>query len=216
MKKDFDIIDRIVRFFGGIGLKKLSPEQIALIDADVVIVNERCKKIADARNESEDKWQKNSDEKCPNCDAKKDSIVNKIRQVQGSGSGNVGGNLFGVYGSSSISIDTASVNHCNSCGNEWKKFKKDFKSTREVVQDGIKYTARLIQDPVEYKWAKDFARIFDGCYVETILRFAKENEYSLYTDDKETLCFTTLQNYFKSVWDDPNIKRELKIYLNND
>jgi len=214
--KNLSFIDQIINVFSvigkSIGVKKLSPEQIKLIDADVAIVNERCKKISDDYYQSEERLQKFNDEKCPNCGATRSDIVNKIREVHGSGEGHVSGNLFGVYGSSSMSIGTAGVNHCNKCGNEWKKYKKDFKSTREVVEKGLRYVARLIQDPVEYKWAHSYVSIFDGCYVETILRFKEEHQYGMYSDDDETLCFSELKDYFKSVWDDPNIKKEIKNY----
>jgi len=217
MKKEnsfFEFINDTIEFFALIGKtlrgkNKLSPEQIVLIDADVVVVNDRCQKVADANNDNEEKQQKNSDEICPNCKATKSDIVNKIREVHGSGEGHVEGNLFGVYGSSSMSIGTDGVNHCNKCGNEWKKFKKRFHSIREIIQDNTHYTARFIQDPVKNKWAKSFAKIFEGCYVETILRFAKENHSGLWSNDEEILCFNTLNKYFKSVWDNPNVKKEL-------
>jgi DNA-directed RNA polymerase subunit M/transcription elongation factor TFIIS len=224
MKKEeensfFEFLSDIFSLFKTKVIKKLSPEQITLLAADVEVVNERCKEIAHVHYEREEKWQESHDNTCPNCSAKKGEIVNKIRQVQGGGSvdGSFSSGLF--YGSGSVhgsmKIDTFGVNHCNNCGNEWKKYNKDFKSTREVAEDGIKYVSRLIQDPVEYKWAKDLVKVFEGCYVETILQFAEKNQYSLYSDDKETLCFTKLHDYYKSVWDDPNIKREFKpLYIN--
>jgi hypothetical protein len=213
----FEFINDIIDFFTTLGkrvVKTLSPEQTALLAADLEAFNKRCKEIADAHYEREERYQNSSDNTCPNCLAKKGDIVNKIRQVQGNGSvdGSFSSSLF--YGSGSVhgsmKIDTFGVNHCNACGNEWKKYNKDFKSTRQVAQDGVKYVSRLIQDPEEYKWAKDLAKVFEGCYVETILQFAEENRYSLYSSDEEVLCFSKLNEYFKSIWDDPNNKKELK------
>lgn len=205
---DFDFIDSIFNFFRK-KVKKLSAEQNALLISDMALVNGRCKEIADKRNQWENDWEKKHNTTCPNCGAKID-IVNKIREVHGGGSGSVSGGLFGgVHGSSSMSIGTAAVNHCNKCGNEWKKYKKDWKSEREVKQDGIKYVARIIKDFEEYKWGKDHTKIFEGCYLETILKFAEENNYSLYDGDREMLCTSKLKYYYKSLWDDPNEKRTL-------
>ena len=66
-----------------------------------------------------------------------------------------------------------------------------------------------MKDFEEYKWGKDFTKIFDGCYLETILKFAEENDYSLYDGDREMLCTSKLKYYYKSLWDDPNEKRVL-------
>jgi hypothetical protein len=219
-EKEFSIIDfftDIINFFTSLGksvIKTLSPEQTALLAADLEVVNKRCKEIADAHYTREEKWQESHDNTCPNCNSKKGEIVNKIRQVQGSGSvdGSFSSGLF--YGSGSVhgsmKIDTFGVNHCNNCGNEWKKYNKDFKSPRQVAQDGVKYVSRLIQDPAEYKWAKDLAKVFEGCYVETVVHFAEENRYSLMDSDINALSFNNLNKYYKSIWDDPNIKKELK------
>jgi L-rhamnose mutarotase len=213
----FEFINDIIGFFGSIGKsvlpKKLSPEQLALLAADEALVIERSKEIADVHYKREERYQENHDNICPNCRAKKGEIVNKIKQVQGGGSvdGSFSSGLF--YGSGSVhgsmKIDTFGVNHCNSCGNEWKKYNKEFLSSNQPPRDGVKYVARVIKDPIEYKWADNLIKVFDGCYVETILKYAEENQYSLYDDDKNILCFSTLNKYFKSIWDDPNVPKTL-------
>ena len=215
-----EFINDIFGFFKTKVIKKLSPEQNVMLIADMKAVNERCKEVAHAHYVREDEWQERNDNTCPKCNAKKGEIVNKIRQVQGGGSvdGSFSSSLF--YGSGSVhgsmKIDTFGVNHCNNCGNEWKKYNKDFKSTREVLEDGLKYTANLMIDPVEYKWAVSYVKIFEGCYVETILKFVEENQYGLYDSTKEELCFSKLNKYFKSVWDDPNTEKVLlKLYQCN-
>jgi DNA-directed RNA polymerase subunit M/transcription elongation factor TFIIS len=205
----FEFLNDIFSFFNRKVIKKFSVVQMALISADEAVVKERAKVIADAHYKREDDWEKSCNNTCPNCGAKRGDIVNKIREVHGSGSGNVSGNLFGVYGSSSMSIGTDGVNHCNKCGNEWKKYKRDFKSSSQPPRDGVKYVARIIRDPEEYKWAIDYTEIFNGCYVETILKFAEDCTYDLMDDDKEVLCFSELNKYYKSVWDDPNVPKKL-------
>jgi hypothetical protein len=222
MKKEeensfFEFLSDILSFFGSIGKsvlpKKLSPEQITLLAADEALVIQRAKEIADAHYKRENEWEERHNNTCPNCSAKKGEIVNKIRQVQGGGSvdGSFSSGLF--YGSGSVhgsmKIDTFGVNHCNSCGNEWKKYNKDFLSSNQPPRDGVKYVARVIKDPVEYKWAVSYIKVFEGCYVETILKYAEENRYGLMDDDIEVLNFDTLNKYFKSIWDDPNVPKTL-------
>ena len=218
MKKEqensfFEFINDILGFFASVGKsvlpKKLSPEQVVLLFNDEVLVKQRAKEKSDVHYTRENEYEERHNNICPNCGAKKGEIVNKIREVSGSGSGHVSGNLFGISGSSSMSIGTGGVNHCNKCGNEWKKYNKTYMGSSEPPRDGVKYVARVIQDPVEYKWADSLIQIFEGCYVETILKFAEDCRYSLMDSDIEVLNFNTLNKYFKSIWDDPNVPKTL-------
>jgi DNA-directed RNA polymerase subunit M/transcription elongation factor TFIIS len=210
----FEFLNDIFSFFKTKVIKKLSPEQIALLTADEELVMERCGNINKTYHERENRLQENHDSKCPNCHTTKENIVNKIREVHGEGEvdGDFSSNLFFGSGSvhGSMKIDTDEVNHCNKCGNEWKKYNKDHQWISDVLKDGLTYTADLIKKPEDYKWAKDFARIFDDCYAETIIKFCKENSFSLYSDVPEILCFSNLKSHFKSIWDDPNIKKNLQ------
>ena len=96
-----------------IGQKRVIAEQLKEI-------TEYCDEKANYHNDGETKWEKDHNEKCPNCGLK--DIVNRIARVQGSGS--VSGSF--VWGSGSISgsssSDTNEVNNCNSCSNQWKKY----------------------------------------------------------------------------------------------
>lgn len=190
--------------------------QLVLLAEDEELVWKRTKEAADIEWDCEYKRQQVSNGTCPNYHAK-ENIVNKIREVHGNGNvdGNVSGNLFGVYGSvhGSIKIDTDGVNHCNSCGNEWKKYKTDFVYKSDIMEKGLKYLANIIKDPVEYVWAKHFIKIFDGCYAETIVNLFEKNPSGLYSDTGEYLNIAQLKRFYKSIWDDPNIKRELQNLL---
>lgn len=187
--------------------------QLVLLAEDEELVWKRAKEAADIEWNEEYNRQQKSDGTCPNCHATSD-IVNKIKEVYGSGNvdGDVSGNLFGVYGSThgSMRIDTNGVNHCNKCGNEWKKYKTNYVYKSDIMEKGLRYLANIIQDPIEYVWAKRFIKIFDGCYVETIVSLFKKNPTGLYSDTGEYLNTTKLKCYYKSIWDDLNIKRELQ------
>lgn len=188
-----------------------SKAQEKLYKDDMERVKTICSKIADRKNTEKRSAQSNADGTCPHCGARKD-IVNKIRRVEGSG--HVGGNLFGVSGS--ISIDTNDVNHCNSCGNEWKKYKFDYKWNADVFTEALNYLGDLFEDyekESKFSWKIDAVRIFEGCYAETIYWLADECSYKLYHSTQEYLTMSTLRRYYKSVFDTPeNMEKLQKLY----
>jgi len=85
------------------------------------------------KNDNERKREVEKNSNCPNCKGKK--IVNKISRVEGSGY--VSGSF--IYGSGSIygssKTDTNEVNHCNDCGNQWKKYDWSYTSDADVIAD---------------------------------------------------------------------------------
>ena len=84
-------------------------------------------------NKNENQYESDHNGICPLCRNKK--IVNKISRVQGSGevSGYMSFGSGSIYGSSSI--DTSEVNHCNDCGNEWKKYKYNWYSKDDILRE---------------------------------------------------------------------------------
>lgn len=72
-------------------------------------------------------------ENCPKCTAGREGIVDKIRRVKGE----VDGDFFVGFGSVRGGTDTGSVNHCNHCGNEWKKQETKNSDMREAAMDQI-------------------------------------------------------------------------------
>jgi ribosomal protein S27AE len=183
--------------------EKLYKEEMKRIEAI-------CDKRAAKLNEENRNTVNQIDNTCPNCGAKND-IVNKIRRVKGEGS--VGGNLFGVSGS--ISIDTDEVSHCNKCGNEWKKAKFHYNWGDDVLQEALNYLSDLIEDPknLEYSWKIKEAKLFDGCYAETVYWLGDKCSNKVYMSTNATLTMRTLRKYYKSVYDLPeNMKKLQKLY----
>jgi len=184
-------------------LNRPSKAQQALIDADIANVLQKCDVIATAEFKEQLEAQKSHDSVCPNCHCRKENIVNKIAQVQGSGK--VSGSFRLGYGdvSGSMSVDTIEVNHCNGCGNQWKKYKIIYASKTEILRVTLKYLARMLGNPEEkkYEWKMKAIEVFDDCYLETISSLAKKNSTYLFESDKELLKYKRLKYYFKSVYD---------------
>jgi len=176
-----------------------SKSQKALIATDVASVMLKCDILATAEYREQREAKDSHDNVCPNCQARKESIVNKIAQVKGSGS--VGGTFHLGYGSvsGSMSVDTFEVNHCNKCGNQWKKSKLIYISKTDIVRVSINYLYTILNNPEEkqYRFKTETIKVFDGCYIETILQLAKQNESLI----RPKMTNVILSLYFKSIYD---------------
>ncbi len=183
-----------------------SAKQVIGLIVETELIKQRCEVIASREYEEQKENQKTHDERCPKCRAKKDMIVDKIEQVEGKG--NVSGNLFGVSGS--MEIDTNTVNHCNVCGHQWKKFKTKYVSKTDILRVTLKYLNDLIDNPEHNKrltWKIEAIQVFDGCHAEAITMMA--NEEKRYVRGKEYLRNTVLRKYYPSIFDGEN-KKELQ------
>lgn len=166
-------------------------------DMLISLANERSAEL----NRQKSASVKNHNSICPMC--KKSSIVNKIAQVQGSGSvsGSFGPFGGGLYGSSSI--DTNEVNHCNDCGNQWKKEKMKYIWEMAVVSTWID-DINTSQDK-EYEFAKRTLKMLKEKEIpaESIWKlFIMESVYDrCYYSTREELTLGYLREHFKSVYD---------------
>lgn len=187
-------------------------EQKIVLATQIEHILEKCDKIASVEWREQRENQKTHDGICPKCRARQEYIVDKIRQVHGDG--NVSGSFSLGFGSVSgrMSVDTDEVNHCNKCGNEWKKFKTKYISKTEIVRVALNYLAAIIENPEEKKWdwKVEAIQVFDGCSAEAIRVLVEKNSYNIYSSTKEQLTLTTLRRYYKSVFDREN-KKELKL-----
>ncbi len=192
----------------------LTKKQKQILGADAENVLSKCDKIAKIERDDMYEEQKRHDGICPNCRAKKtddgSNIVNKIARVQGGGS--VGGNLFGVSGS--MSVDTNIVNHCNKCGNEWKKFETKAISQTNILRVCLNYLGEIFKDPTiqkKYEWKMEAISVFDDCFAETIYHFRlKESDY-LWSAANTYLHLHNLRKHYKSIFDKNNKKKIEKL-----
>lgn len=185
-----------------------SQAQEAQIKADIAIILDRCSKIAYSENKEQKDNQIARDGQCPKCKDK--TIVDKIRQVQGKGK--VGGNLFGVNGS--LSIDTDEVNHCNKCGNEWKKFMTKTVQRTDILKVALNYLGEIRKDPERNKkmsWKVETIQVFDGCCAEAIDSLFFDVRYKIRSGINYELKLFRLRKIYKSVYDGENSKKLEKI-----
>lgn len=193
-----------------------SKRQKKLLAADKEKILEFCSNIASKERDDMKKNQEIHDNVCPNCSTKKNSnnIVDKIRETRGEG--DVDGNFIWGFGSvdGDMSIKTYAVNHCNVCGNEWKKFKTELTFNTDILRVGLNYLADIIKNPVyekTFNWQVEAIKIFDNCYAENIYSFCKEEKYSLWSSTESQLKLFRLRKYFKSVYDPENKKKIEKL-----
>jgi len=182
-------------------------EQLALLTADVERILNKCDKIASAEYKDQKDARDSHDSICPNCHVRKDgnNIVNKIREVHGKGS--VSGSFSLGFGSvsGSMAIDTNEVNHCNNCGNEWKKFKVKYVSKTDVVRVALNYLGDIYEDPErnkKFSWKVEAIEVFDGCYAESISALMSKNSHYMRLTTKRHLTLHRLRLNFKTVFVD--------------
>ena len=186
-------------------------EQIALLQADVQNILKQCDVIASSEYRDQKEAKESHDGVCPKCRARKEDIVDKIRQVQGKGS--VGGSFNLGFGSvsGSMSIDTDEVNHCNKCGNEWKKMKTKYVSASDIVRVTLNYLGDIFDDPdhnKKLKWKLEAIEVFNDCYAESIMVLKSNHSYYMHSNTNNELTYSKLRKYYKSVFD--KNKKELQ------
>jgi hypothetical protein len=178
------------RFFG-----VKSSDQKGIVAKDYELLVKRIDEYRNRENQKLSDRAKRENNKCPNCgNNDKKMIVNKISRVQGKGE--VSGTLFGIYGSSET--DTNDVNHCNECGNQWKK--------EDVSYIWTDNASRTCLNGLDFHIRNDNARIyneekalFDEICIEAIMRLRKKYG-STYTGEHISRTALKKLNY-KSVWD---------------
>lgn len=176
-----------------------SKAQKKLLSIDKDIILQRCNIISDNEYKEQREAEKSHNDVCPNCHSKKDKIVDKIRQVQGNKS--ISSTFYLGFGNlnSIINVDTLEVNHCNVCGNEWKKYKFIYAHKTDILRVALKYLAEILEDPKqkECKWKLETIKVFENAYAENIINFYNKNKCYLY----KPLKYKKIIKYYKSVYD---------------
>jgi hypothetical protein len=90
-----------------------------LLDKDIKDLIVKCTGVVNTLNKN--RQPSEADKKCPHCKAT--DIVDRLQQV------------VGQTQNSDVEIDTMAVNHCRSCGNEWKKENVTFYFVWDVMED---------------------------------------------------------------------------------
>lgn len=119
--------------------KRIAAEQkVLMLKTDIKRIKEKANLISNQDYTDNRRYQKNHDNKCPKCGST--NVNDRIKRIQGSLNGGISGHssFFGgsMYDSIKGELDTNEVNKCE-CGHEWKKYKFDHNSKREVIEDKI-------------------------------------------------------------------------------
>lgn len=175
-----------------------------------IVQKELAELIGKAKVEESEQDQSNREyvnrynSRCPKCGASGQlDVVDKIRQVQGDGevSGSFSLGFGSVYGS--MEIDTNEVNHCNKCGNEWKKEKRRYTSHKKVIAEWLNELETHLEG--KYTYAKRTVDKLQKFHAESIFAlFDEADDDKLYYSTKSTVTLSALRTLFKSVFDENN------------
>jgi hypothetical protein len=173
-----------------------------IIKKDIEKILSGCDVIANVEYKEQKENQYAHDGQCPMC-RNKTNIVNKIKDVNGKI--NIDGDFKFGFGSinGGLDINTDEVNHCNNCGNEWKKFKTKYVTETDIIRVALNYLADIYDNPEKTKnhyWKHDTIKVFDNCYAESIKILIKKHYHFLH-DTINILTLKKLRENFKSIFD---------------
>lgn len=173
-----------------------------LVANEVSLMRQLASNLTDNDNARRRDGANYANSHCPKCGASGQlDIVDKIRQVQGEG--NVYGDFslgFGTVRGHS-EIDTNEVNHCNKCGNEWKKSVVQYYGDGKLIGTWINSISTLIEGKYDYgKTTVELLQKYHAESVYELLEHCYRNE--LYSDTRENFTLPNLRKFFKSVFDE--------------
>lgn len=113
--------------------KKLRIAQI--IKSEVKLIEQRVDDISMRSYLEYKKYKDKYDNICPSC--KSTNVNDRIKRQQGEINGYGSGSIFGYSSSIHGEWDTNSVNKCNDCGNEWKKYAGSYVSSYKYLKKNI-------------------------------------------------------------------------------
>ena len=152
-------------------------QQTSLIEKDILFVKELAEK------ENKKRWSDNYDlvlklnSTCPAC--RKTDVVNKIAETK----------------DNKYSTRTEPVNHCNSCGNQWVKYKITYKSDSDMISTYLSHIDDLFNEDPIYGADKTFDKL-KHVHAESLHKLVQ----GPYTRSCEFLTLSNLRTKFKSVY----------------
>ena len=159
-------------------------------------IKEMAKEYANKHNNDQYKYKNERDGICPRC--KNTEIVNKISRVEGSEyvSGSFIFGSGGIYGSSKT--DTNEVNHCNKCGNQWKKYDTNYKWDDDIIADWINNLNYVFEG--KYDFGDKTVVLLKDIPAESIWKEANRIETKLYYSTKDNISLSFLRTKFKTIY----------------
>jgi len=163
------------------------------IQNDIDMILNKCDIIAQNEINEQQENKELHDNTCSICKTKT-IIVNKFISI--SNIENVNNNIKFGFGKikSSIITNIEEVNHCNTCGNEWKKYKTKPISKTNILNLAFKYLKEIIKNKENKRdWKLETIQVFDDCYAEAL--------YKLNIWKRTDIKLSTLRKYYKSIYD---------------
>ena len=171
-------------------------QQKTFIQLSKEIILNKCDVIAREEMKEQQDNKLFHDSQCPICKSKKD-IINKIVNIQSLN--HIEGNFKFGFGKikTVITTNTYKVNHCNSCSNEWEKYKTKPISQTNILNVAFKYLKEILEDPEKNKqdYKIETIQVFDNLYAETL--------YELNVWKRTDIKLSVLRKHYKSVYDKP-------------
>lgn len=173
-----------------------------IINHEISLIMIKCNVIAS--NEENDLKESKyvHDNICPRC-KNRNNIVDKLSYVHGKYVV-VNNSWFGLAGvGSNVIIDTAPVNHCNGCGNEWVKFKEKRVNGIDMLRVALNYYCQLEMNPSEKKheWKVELVDVFKDCHAESIHSLGKKHLKYIRNNNRKMLDIQYLRSKYGSIYD---------------
>ena len=176
--------------------------QKLILEQEIIRTLDKCNSIAKIEYDEQLEAKQIHDNRCPKC-REKDMIVDRISHVQGFNRSS--GIFYFGFGSiqTNLSIDTIAVNHCNSCGHEWIKFKTKYVSNTKILRVVLNYLAEILSDSAEKNrsWKMEAIQALNECHAETIYKLCVENKNFLHDKTNDVLTLSCLREYYQSIYD---------------
>lgn len=173
-----------------------------IINKDIKNILSNCEIIANNEWDEQKENQIAHDGQCPKC--KQKIVVNKIADIQGSGkvTGDFKLGFGGVNGY--LNINTEVINHCNSCGNQWHKFKTKVITKIEILRVALNYLGDIYNDPEKNKnsyWKFEAIKVFENSHAESIKTLIIKHKNYLRFTTINVLSTKKLRKKYKSIFD---------------
>lgn len=174
-----------------------SKKQAKLLTGGCDKIKKLAKEYANKHNRDQYKYKEEIDDICPKC--KNKEIVNKITRVEGDGyvSGSFRFGSGSIYGSSKI--DTNEVNHCNKCGNQWKKYNVSYKWDEDIIVDWLNDLNYVYEG--EYNFGNKTLELLKDIPSESIWTEGNRVASKCWSSTRENISLSFLRTKFKSIYE---------------
>ena len=164
-----------------------------------IVINEGCEKLLKMAEEKSTINYKNEYDRekkhnsiCPNCGGT--DIVNKITRVEGNVSGSFIWGNGGIYGHT----DTNDVNNCNKCGNQWKKYEKNYKWKDDIIASWLDDLNTVYEN--KYNFGNATVELLKDIPAESIWKEGQKIAHKCYSSTRENISLSYLRTKFKTVY----------------